>query len=104
MSIRIHEERCIGCGRCTEACPGNLLFLSVKGKAQIRTVEDCWGCTACMKEGPVSAIGYFLGADIGGRGGTMTIERDGHFYHWRVAQPGRDDVVITIDRQNANQY
>lgn len=34
----------------------------------------------------------------------MTIERDGHFYHWRVAQPGRDDVVITIDRQNANQY
>lgn len=104
MSIRIHEERCIGCGRCTEACPGNLLRLSPNGKAEIRAVEDCWGCTACMKECPVSAIGYFLGADIGGSGGTLRIEREGHFYHWRIEQLGRADTVITIDRQNANRY
>lgn len=103
MSIRIHEERCIGCGRCLEACPGNLLQFTPQKKAKIRAVEDCWGCTACMKECPVGAIGYFLGADIGG-GGTLSIRRQGHFYHWCISQPGKDDVVITIDRENANQY
>ncbi|WP_303298190.1 4Fe-4S dicluster domain-containing protein [Mitsuokella multacida] len=76
MSIRVHEDCCIGCGRCTEACPGNLLLMQgtdAGRKAKIREVRDCWGCTACMKVCPVSAIGYFLGADLGGSGSTMTI-------------------------------
>ena len=56
MSIRVHEDRCIGCGRCTEACPGNLLLMQgtdAGRKAKIREVRDCWGCTACMKVCPV---------------------------------------------------
>ena len=27
MSIRIESAKCVGCGRCTDVCPGNLLFL-----------------------------------------------------------------------------
>lgn len=106
MSIRIHEDRCIGCGRCTEACPGNLILLQdgpSGRKAKIREVRDCWGCTACMKECPVSAIGYFLGADLGGSGSTMTIHKEGHYYHWHIRKADQQEVTITIDRENANQ-
>ena len=103
MSISIDAKRCIGCGRCTEVCPGNLLQLSA-GQAVIRDARDCWGCTACMKVCPVSAIGYFLGADLGGSGSTMTIERQGYYYHWHIRKPDQHDVTITIDRENANQY
>ncbi|WP_337665279.1 ferredoxin family protein [Mitsuokella jalaludinii] len=107
MSIRIHEDRCIGCGRCTEACPGKLILLQdgpSGRKAKIREVRDCWGCTACMKECPVSAIGYFLGADLGGSGSTMTIHKEGHYYHWHIRKADQQEVTITIDRENANQY
>ena len=103
MSIRIESAKCVGCGRCTDVCPGNLLFLQQR-KAVIRDSRDCWGCTACMKVCSVSAIGYFLGADLGGSGSTMTIERQGHYYHWHIRKPDQHDVTITIDRENANQY
>ena len=55
MSIKIHTAKCIGCGACTEACPGSLLLLQ-DGKAKMRSPRDCWGCTACMKTCPVLAI------------------------------------------------
>ncbi|WP_230578498.1 4Fe-4S binding protein [Selenomonas ruminantium] len=25
MSIAIEKDKCVGCGQCTEVCPGNLL-------------------------------------------------------------------------------
>ena len=34
----------------------------------------------------------------------MTIERQGHFYHWHIRKPDQHDVTITIDRENANHY
>ncbi|MGN1199783.1 MAG: ferredoxin family protein, partial [Thermoguttaceae bacterium] len=32
MSIHIERERCVGCGACVEACPGNLIKRDVDGK------------------------------------------------------------------------
>ncbi len=104
MSVMIDRAKCIGCGRCTDACPGNLLILSEDGKARIREVRDCWGCTACMKNCPVSAISFFLGADIGGNGSHMSVKRDGFLYKWTVKLPDGTDKIIDVDSRSSNAY
>ncbi len=103
MSIRIDKPRCIGCGACTNACPGGLLIMQEK-KAHMRSLRDCWGCTACMKVCPAEAITYFLGADVGGRGSQMTLAREGVIYRWKIQSPGGARSEILIDRRNSNKY
>ena len=68
MSIRITQNNCVGCGRCIEACPGNLIKKDAQGKAVIKHISDCWGCTSCLKECKTGAISFYLGADMGGAG------------------------------------
>ena len=69
MSIRIQDNKCIGCRRCIEVCPGNLIkWDAAESHAYMRRPKDCWGCTSCIKECPVNAIAFFLGADMGGNG------------------------------------
>lgn len=62
MSIRINQERCIGCGQCTDVCPGSLIDRNDQGKAWMHYPKDCWGCVSCVKECPVQAIDFYLGA------------------------------------------
>ena len=64
MSVRILQNKCVGCGKCLSVCPGNLLKKGEDGKVHIRNIRDCWGCTACLKECHTGAILYFLGADM----------------------------------------
>lgn len=104
MSITIDRALCIGCGRCAEACPGNLIALDDSKRAAIRIPEDCWGCTACMKECPAGAIRYFLGADIGGAGSLLSIRKEGSVYRWTVTSPNGSTKTITVDRRSANRY
>lgn len=30
MSIKINSNRCVGCGRCIEVCPGNLIKRNIE--------------------------------------------------------------------------
>jgi adenylylsulfate reductase subunit B len=104
MSIKIKSQQCRGCGACVEVCPGNLLRLGADGKASILRPEECWGCTSCLKECRFGAIRFFLGADIGGQGSQMYVEKEGPLSHWIVEPPEGTPITITVDSRNSNQY
>ncbi len=128
MSISINISKCIACGKCVEACPGNLIKLtplaaSAAGgtgadqepaftpaaqkagrAAAIKHVRDCWGCTSCIKECPVSAIDFFLGADIGGKGSLMNVTEEKDVYLWKITSPGGSVKEIRINRKDSNKY
>ncbi len=104
MSIRINEERCARCGACVDVCPGNLIKRDTNGKARIKRPADCWGCASCLKECRFQAIEYFLGADLGGAGAFMQVERRGDVARWIVRRNDRTLAVVDVDRSNANKY
>lgn len=45
MSIAIDKQKCIGCGKCRNVCPGSLIKLDSDNRAYIKYPKDCWGCT-----------------------------------------------------------
>jgi len=53
MSIKVLEEKCIGCGICVKACPFNAIDMT-NTKAIIN--EKCTICGTCVEECPVDAI------------------------------------------------
>jgi len=103
LSIRILQDKCVGCGRCAEVCPGTLIAL-IDSKAAIRRPERCWGCASCLKECPAAAIEYYLGSDMGGLGGVLTVRREKSLLHWRIMTAGNSVTTITVDSRDANKY
>ena len=103
MSISIDATRCIGCGRCAEVCPGNLLQLSA-GQAVIRDARDCWGCTACIKSCPKAAISYYLAASLGGAGGRLYADDGPQQLIWRLELADGSSQHIIVNKADANQY
>ncbi len=104
MSIAIDKLKCIGCGKCRNVCPGSLILKDTDGKAYIPKPQNCWGCTSCIKECPVYAIGFYLGADIGGKGSLVHTELEGDILHWIIDHPDQTRTQIDINKKNSNQY
>lgn len=104
MSIEISTQKCIGCSKCIDICPGTLLHLNDDGKAKIKYPQNCWGCASCVKECPVQAIALFLGEDIGGLGGRLTVQREDNLLHWTLKKVDNTERKITTDVQSANNY
>jgi len=104
MSIKIDKDKCIGCGKCTNVCPGNLIFKKDDSKAFIKYPKECWGCTACVKECPVQAINYYLGVDIGGKGTYLNTKKEKKLLHWHIFKPDGQEIVITTNETEANKY
>lgn len=102
MSISIEKDKCIGCGLCTEACPGNLLILK-NNRAVMRDVRDCWGCTACVKACPRDAIFYYLSANLGGAGGRLYAHDSRERLVWELQIDGKQQQ-ITVNKNQANAY
>lgn len=104
MSIEISAEKCVGCGRCRSVCPGSLICMDSSGKAAIPRPERCWGCASCVKECPVQAIAMFLGEDMGGLGGRLTVRRENTLLRWTVTTPDGGAKTITADSRDSNRY
>lgn len=104
MSVKFDENKCVGCGACVEVCPGNLIKLNGEKKAFITHVRDCWGCTSCIKECSRTAIKFFLGADIGGKGSTMTVRNTAENSLWTINKYDGTQVEILINKKDANKY
>lgn len=103
MSIRIKPEQCIGCGQCGQVCPGSLIQIREK-KAWMIYPKDCWGCASCVKECPVQAIDFYLGADMGGRGTTMNVKKNGDVLYWQIQSKEGKVQTIAVNTKNSNQY
>ena len=101
--ISIDKKICVGCGKCVDICPGNLLQIK-NCRAQIRDVCDCWGCTACVKICPVSAIAYMLSADLGGRGAKLFAKDDEAKITWRILKPDGEEIFLEVDKRQANKF
>lgn len=104
MSIKIDLQKCSGCSKCIDICPGNLIFKNDNSKAFIKYPEECWGCCACLKECNFEAINYYLGADIGGRGTYLNIVKEKEILHWHIFKPNGDAITISTNRAEANKY
>lgn len=103
MSIRINQEKCVGCKKCMEVCPGTLILIE-NHKAWMKYPKNCWGCVSCVKECKMGAIDFYLGADIGGMGSVMNVSNQGDILEWRIKKADEREILIRIDRKNSNQY
>ncbi|MDF2567368.1 MAG: hypothetical protein K0R90_824 [Oscillospiraceae bacterium] len=104
MSILINQNKCIGCGKCTVVCPGNLVHLTKDNKAKISNIKDCWGCCSCLKECLVGALKLFLGADVGGQGYTLYAKDKGDISDWIIEENETPKAKITLNKKDANKY
>jgi NAD-dependent dihydropyrimidine dehydrogenase PreA subunit len=55
VTLRLDEERCVGCGMCLLVCPHAVLSLT-NGKIAIVNRDACMECGACAQNCPVEAL------------------------------------------------
>ena len=59
MEIEIVADKCIGCGKCVENCPGSVLSITSDGShgcVSVANKDFCLGCKRCTRLCPNHAI------------------------------------------------
>ena len=105
MMISIDKKICVGCGKCVDICPGNLLTLKNENVcAFCREVRDCWGCCACVKICPKGAICYQLSADLGGAGAKLFAHDSKTKLIWEILKSNGEKIFLEVDKRQANKF
>lgn len=60
VTLKLDEEKCTGCGICTEVCP-HQVFKLFDGKVAIQDRDSCMECGACARNCPFSVISVAAG-------------------------------------------
>jgi ferredoxin len=55
MPAAVDEQKCIGCGACTEKCPVSAISSNDQGIAVVDK-EKCTGCKRCVDACPTEAL------------------------------------------------
>jgi ferredoxin len=55
VTLKLDEEKCVGCGMCLEVCPHAVLSQS-NGRVRIKNRDACMECGACAQNCPTQAV------------------------------------------------
>lgn len=55
VTLKLDQERCMGCGMCLLVCPHAVMSLS-NGKVDVVNRDACMECGACARNCPVNAL------------------------------------------------
>ncbi|MBP5553563.1 MAG: 4Fe-4S binding protein [Lachnospiraceae bacterium] len=104
MGAVTDRAKCIGCGRCIDVCPGNVIRKDEQGKAYLKYESDCWSCAACVKECPMKAIYLRLPPEYGGTGADMYARKNKNITTWEIVRADGEVIRYTTDTEEANKY
>lgn len=68
-TLGVEEKACIGCGRCLEVCPHQVISLEGR-RVRIQDLDACMECGACARNCPAGAIR--VDAGVGCASGLVT--------------------------------
>jgi ferredoxin len=60
VTLRLNQEKCIGCGMCLLVCPRAVLSMA-NGTAEIVNRDACMECGACARNCPAEAFSVRAG-------------------------------------------